>query len=150
MRFVLLILLFMIFVIIAILVYFVYYFKYILYKDMVYICRFFKNNIAFNKNKVAELFNKINHNISFFTKSVIYKKTNNISILLKKSDMLIVDDFVASLGKGDVDYEISNLNYYENLFEENRTMAKELLQKDAVMYLKLIIGMGLAFCIILI
>lgn len=72
------------------------------------------------------------------------------SLLINKKDILLINEFVNGLGIGDVDYEVNNISYYENIFDENRRLSKEKLNTDGKMYLKLIIGVGLAICIMLI
>ena len=50
----------------------------------------------------------------------------------------------------DVSFEVNNITYYEKEFEEKKLIYKESLNKEGKMYLKLIITIGLAVCIILI
>ena len=151
MKLFLLIVLLVLFIILGIFVYMKYYYKYLVYKDMVYLCKMLKNNISFNKNTIDNLLQSAEKNISSFTKNVIKQKSlDKKSFVLTKEEMLVIEGFIASLGYGDIKYEINNLSYYENEFNEKKTTSKELLNKDGKMYLKLIVGVGLAIFIILI
>ena len=138
------------FVFLAIFVYLKYYYRYLLYKDLVYLCKSFKNNIAFNKNTIDELMKNSEKNISIFTKRVISGRIEQKSCVISKEDYIVIDSFIKSLGLGDIKYEINNITYYENEFNDKKILSKELLSKDGKMYLKLIIGIGVAIFIILI
>ena len=87
--------------------------------------------------------------VNKWSRALLENRNSNL-IIYKKDDVSNARKFLSSLGKGDVNYEISNINYYENIFEELRKSSKELLEKDGVMYIKLMIGIGLAVCILLI
>ena len=151
MKLIFLIVLLISFVVLAILVYLKYYYKHIVYKDMVYLCKMLKNNISFNKNTIDELLSTAEKRVSSLTKNILYDKlSNRKSYILTKEELLVFDGFIKSLGRGDVSYEINNINYYEGEFLDKKTTTKELLDKDGKMYLKLIIGVGLAIFIILI
>lgn len=151
MKLYLLILLFVIFVIVAFLVYLKYYCRYVVFKDMVYICKSLKNNISFNKNTIANLLENAKTHISTISKNIINQiRSVKKCSFITKDDVVDIENFIKSLGRGDVQYEINNINYYENEFIEKKNLTKELLNRDGKMYLKLIIGIGLAVCIILI
>ena len=110
-----------------------------------------KNNISFNKNTIDELLSTAEKRVSSLTKNILYDKlSNRKSYILTKEELLVFEGFIKSLGRGDVSYEINNINYYESEFLDKKTTTKELLDKDGKMYLKLIIGVGLAIFIILI
>lgn len=139
---------FLIFVVLAFYVYFRYYIRVQIYTDLSYICRYLKNNISFKKDTLDSIIQNSNMHISSNTRRLLsYKKTNNL--LLKKEDLNIMQIFQSSLGKGDVNFEINNLNYYSQEFEDRLKTSKESLQKNGVVYLKIIIGFGLCFCIML-
>ena len=150
MKLFLLTLVFLIFVIIAILVYLRYYYRFIIFRDMVYLCKYLKNNICFNKNTIDELLQSIGKKISCHSKNIIINTGSNKLSYLSNEDYLDIEHFIASLGKGDVSFEINNITYYEKEFDDKKAIYKESLNKDGKMYLKLIIGVGLAVCIILI
>jgi len=150
MKFYFLILLFVLFVIVAIIVYFKYYLRYVLFKDMVYVSKTLKNNISFNKNQVKQILSDALKNVSMFTRYFISCDRGNKFVLISKIDRGMLNEFFSSIGKGDVSFELNNIAYYENNFEELKTESYEKLNKDGKMYLKLIIGVGLAFCILLI
>ncbi len=146
-----LITIFIFFAIVAVIVYLKYYYRFLLYKDLVYVCKSLRNNITFNKNTISSLLQSISPNISKFTSSIFeLENENKKSFFVRNEDIVIVKGFLDSLGKGDVSYEINNITYYENDFVEKKSQAKENLEKDGKMYLKLIIGIGIAVCIILI
>jgi len=150
MKIYLLFLLFILFCVLAIFVYSLFYFKNKLYLDLVYVCKYLKNNISFNKDKICILFENVSKDISFYTRYIIKNYRKEKLPLLKKTDIMNIKNFINNLGSGNVDYEVNNLTYYENSFEDMSCKCKELLKKDGVMYLKLIIGIGLALCVMLI
>ncbi|MGN0960862.1 MAG: stage III sporulation protein AB [Christensenellales bacterium] len=150
MKFYLLILVFALFVGIGIFIYFRYYFRYILYKDLSYVCKHLKNNISFKKENVNILLQDAYSHISRQSRDLFSNFKNNNTIIYKKEDVENAKKFIESLGKGDVKFEINNINFYENNFEELRKSSYELLNKNGVMYIKLMVGIGLAVCIMLI
>ena len=148
MKLYLLLLIFLAFVLLSIFVYFKYYLRYRLHKDMVYICKDLKNNIAFSKDKISELIKSSLSNVHYFTRSVV-SKDNKFTILCKKEDVKNISSFIGSLGNGDIDFEINNLNYYENFFDNLHDEAYEKYVKEGKMYPKLLIAIGIVICIIL-
>ena len=150
MRIFLLSIVFLIFVFFAITVYLRYYYRFIIFRDMVYICKYLKNNITFNKDTIEELLASIGTKISGVTKTLIHNYDSNKSPYISNEDYLDIVRFIGSLGKGDVSFEINNITYYEKEFEDKKITHKERLNKDGKMYLKLLIGIGLAVCIILV
>lgn len=148
MRFVLLIVFFVFFVVLGFCIWLFYRIRYLLFKDMVYIGKYMKNNISFNKKNISTLLNEASVNVSVFTRCLIFQNEN--SIFVKDVDSKLFKEFFDSLGKGDVSWENNNIDFYLNLFEENRQMANDNLHRNGVMYFKLIIGIGIAICIMLI
>lgn len=149
MKIYLIVILFVFFVISALIVWYCFYVRYRFYKDMVYVCKFLRNNISFNKRKFPDLFQEIVKKISPSSKYILNNHEKKL-IFFKKEDFNIATEFIASIGKGDVDFELNNLSYYTDNFEELSKTSKEQLDKNGMMYFKLIIGIGLAVCIILI
>jgi len=132
MKFYLLVILFIAFVLIAIYVYFRYYFRFVFYKDIYYVCRYIKNNISFNKNQIDVIINDSLINVSFFTKYLFKSNSNNMSLLINKKDLAILEEFIESIGKGDIDYENNNISYYENYFNEYRVQAQEKFKMEYI------------------
>ena len=60
-----------------------------------------------------------------------------------------IDHHITNSGCGDVNYEVNNLMYYENLFNERLLYHREN-KKNGSLYFKLIIGLGALMIIILI
>ena len=149
MKLFLMLILFALFVLIAIFVYSIYLFRSRLYQDMIYICKSLKNNISFNKNDVGTILRESYQSISKSSKFIIqYRDNQCIKIITRKER--IISDFYESLGRADVDYEINNLNYYEERFLQLSDKSHNDLKTNGSMYFKLIIGLGLIVCIILI
>ena len=109
MKIILIIFLLVMFIILAVFVYLKYYCRYVLYKDLIYICKVFKSDIYFKKNIVKDIFNSLTDNLSIFTKQIIKSKADSHPLLNKK-DIENVRMFVGSIGTGDVDFEINNIN----------------------------------------
>ena len=150
MKFFLLIILFCLFVIFAIAVYLYYLYRSKLFQDLVYICKFLKNNIAFNKNDMNVLLTNSFENISQSSKYLLKNNSSSVSKIIIKNERKLLNDFFKSLGKGDVNFEVNNINYYLNNFESFETKAKEDMKSKAMTYFKLIIALGLIVCILLI
>lgn len=148
MKLFLLILVFACFVFVGIYIYFRYYYRFVLYKDLIFLCKNLKNNITFNKNQINSILNLALRNVSKMSKNLIVTGKDNF-MLFSKDDIKNVNDFSSSLGKGDVDFEINNITYFENNFLELKDVAKEKLDKNGIVYLKLCIFVGLAFFIML-
>lgn len=150
MKIFLIIILLGLFVLVGSVVYLYYLYRHRLFKDLVFISKYLKNNISFNKEELniilTNAFASINQSSNFLIKN----HNNIVSKILYKSDQKLICEFFDSLGKGDVGFEINNLNYYENMFVDLELKTKELLSKNGMMYFKLIIGIGLIICIILI
>jgi len=146
MKFFLVLILFGCFVLTSICVYLYYLYRYKLFSDLVYISKYLKNNISFNKDDINTILSKSFENINQSSKFII----KNYKRFLSKSDKKIVSDFFQSLGRGDVAFEINNLTYFENNFMDLENKTKENLSKNGVMYFKLIIGVGLIVCVLLI
>ena len=148
MKVILIVFIMLMFISLAIFVYYRYLVRYRLFKDSEYIARFIKNNINFNKNNVNNLILSACSNVSNITRNIFCSDSS--SIMIKKNDIEFIRQFINSLGKGDVDYEINNIKYYETVFNEYKNTAHEHLKNNGLMYLKLIIGIGLAVVIIII
>lgn len=137
---------FALFVLFALFVYFKYLFRIYIFEDIVLLTKHLKNSIVFSKDCLDTLFNKISGQFHNITKKYL---SNKDDFILNSGDNEMVKRFFCSLGHGDVCYEISNLNYYENLFIERLNFHKENL-KIGNLYLKLIIGLGILVIILLI
>ncbi|MBQ7352068.1 MAG: hypothetical protein IJW59_04360 [Clostridia bacterium] len=149
MKIFLLFLLFLFFICVAICVWFLYYIRFLLYKDMVYISKYLKNNISFNKKDIKTLLSETSKNISIFTRNLVFDENRNV-FYFKKSDIEYVNEFFDSLGKGDVSWERNNIDFYLNTFEDMKQESCDSLHKNGVVYFKLILGLGLALCVMLI
>lgn len=150
MKIFLIVFIFLIFLSIGVWIYCKYYYRHQLFKDLCYVCSHLKNNITFRKDKISIILNESYSNISSNSKKLFLNISKSSNFIFKNEDIELVRKFMNSLGKGDVDYEINNLNYYENNFNELRVNYHELLKKNGTMYIKLMIGIGLAVCVILI
>lgn len=150
MKLYLLVILFACFVLVAIFVYFYFSIRYRLYKDLVFMCKYFKNNISFNKNDVKTIMDSCMEKISLTSRNILNSNTDKLNKYIKSDDRKNIVDFIHSLGKGDVDFEINNLSYYESIFESCEIESKQNLEKNGIMYFKLIIAVGLIVCILLI
>ena len=150
MKFFLIILLFAFCILIATFVYMYYLIRKKLFGDMVYICKYLKNNISFNKNEINVLLTDSFQNINTSSKYILKNHSKSISKIFTKGNKSLINDFFKSLGKGDVNFEINNIDYYLNNFENLESKSKEEVKTKALMYFKLIIGFGLILCILLI
>lgn len=148
MKFFLMILLFCLFILVAICTYLYFLFRKKLFADMVYIGKYLKNNITFNKKNVNELLSNSFENVSQSSKFIIKNHARVGKFFYKGGDIL--NDFFGSLGHGDVGFECNNLDYYLKIFDENLQKSSLEMKSKALLYFKLIIGLGLAVCIILI
>lgn len=149
MKFFILILLFAVFVLVGFFIYRFYKIRFQLYFDMEYICKYFKNNITFFKNDLDSLINSIRHKLHN-TSTKIIANINDNNMYLKNEDKDNICKFFSTLGQGDVDYEINNLNYYENYFNNLKNECKEDVKSKGILYMKLTIILGLTIVILLI
>ncbi|MBE5757382.1 MAG: hypothetical protein E7345_00415 [Clostridiales bacterium] len=149
MKLFLLLLMLVFFILIGVCVYKFYSVRHSLYADMVYICKSLKNNISFSKDNIKEILNSNIINLKFTTRKIL-NSLDSSNIFLKNDDREIIDKFFSSLGKGNVDYEINNITYHENNFENLKEQALFDLKNKGLLYMKLIIILGLVFFILLI
>ena len=149
MKILLLVLIFIFFLFLAVFIYYKYLIRYKLHKDCEFVCKNLKNNITFNKNNLEKLLELVSENITNITKDILTKKRVS-QLFINKNDVNLINQFLNSLGKGDVEYEVNNINYYENVFSDLKKLSYSQLKTNGAMYLKLIIGVGLAMVIILI
>lgn len=148
MKLYLIILLFVCFLVCAIYIYFYYRERVRLFNDLIYLCGVLSRNISFKKTTIEKIINDNLKSMGQCFKLVLKKKEYTYKILTReKADYII--GFFDSLGRGDVGYEVDSINYYKKEFEEMGVIAKEDLQKKGVLYFKLLIGLGLIICIIL-
>lgn len=150
MKFFLIGVIFIIFVVLAIIIYLIYNFRYKFYKDMVFICKALKNNINFKKSDIDTILFQVNFQIHKSSRFIINNLKNKQISILKKDDCEEVSKFFSSLGYGDIDYEIKNIDYYENRFKDNETLSRDELINKGNVFLKIIIGIGIIICILLI
>lgn len=149
MKFFLLLLLFALIVLVGIVVYFYFLFRHKLFFDMVYICKYLKNNITFNKNEINSLLTQSFESINKSSRYVI-KNKDFFSRTIKGKEFKMINEYFSSLGKGDVGFEVNNLNYYEKTFEELELKTNKETKEKGLLYFKLIIGFGLIICVLLI
>lgn len=150
MKLFLIIILLALFVLVGIVIYLYYLYRDKLYSDLIYIDKYLKNNISFNKDNINILLSNSFDSISPTSKFLIKNHNNIFSKILSKNDNGIITDFFESLGKGDINYEINNLSYYEDIFMSHQKITHEEIKSKGLLYLKLIIGIGLIVCIIII
>ena len=149
MKFFLLIIIFSCFIFVASYIFFLYNVRFKFYKDCIFICENLKNNISFNKNIISDIISNCYSKLSNTTKFVLKNiEKNNIKIL-RNNDSELFNRFLISLGKGDVDYEINNINYYQLLFNDEMNTSKEELIKKGLTYFKLIIALCVVVIILL-
>lgn len=117
--------------------------KVLLYDDFVRMCNDFKNEIYFLQTDVSTLLNKYNCGKS--TRSMLENYLKNgkcSSVFLKKEECENFGDFLSSMGHCDVDGEINNLTYWENVFKTKQENAKLFYDKYGLAILKLSIIFG--------
>lgn len=149
MKLFLIIILLFIFIVLGATIYLYYLNRYKIFSDLVYICKFYKNNVTFNRNEINVILNESIMNLSPISKFVF----KNYNLLMKrfftKKDIDLISKFFGSLGKGDVAFEIGNAEYYEKLFENEKIISKENIEKKGLLYFKLLIACGIIISIIL-
>ena len=149
MKFFILLILFAIFTLVGFMVYKYFKIRYHLYFDMEFMCKYFKNNITFFKNDFDSLINSIKSKLHYSSVKII-SNINDKSLYIKNEDKENVCKFFSILGKGDVDYEVNNLNYYEKFFSSLKNESKDDVKSKGILYMKLIIILGLGVVILLI
>lgn len=150
MKFFLLIILFALFVLIAIGIYLYFLYRSRLFADLDYIARYLKNNIIFNKNNLNILLTNSFDKISATSRYILKNTSSPFSKIILRKDYSTLNNFFKSLGKGDVTFEVGNLDYYINIFENLKLSTNADMKNKAMVYFKLTIGLGLIVCILLI
>lgn len=150
MKLFLIVCLFIFAVCIAIIVYKIFRIRYLLFKDLSYIISQIKNNVTFNKNSIDTILSNVSRDINKSSLDILKGKSSFWSMLVTNKERHSIRQMFESLGRGDVNFEMNNLEYHKNIFDIYERSAKESFEKKAMMYFKLIIGFGLIFCIILI
>lgn len=136
----------LIFIILGMFVYSKYLFRVQIFEDMIFITKYIKNGISFLKDDLDVLLNKCYGNLHYITKKIL--KENKFTGVLSNIDSDLIVNYFSFIGCGDVIYELNNLSYYENLFNEKLIYHKEN-KKNGNLYFKLIIGLGVLLIIIL-
>lgn len=149
MKILLIFLIMIVFVVFALFIYLYYFIKVKLYKDLIFVCEYLKNNIAFNKETLDKLFSNCLNDLSYTTKFILHNYQNTDIKFIKKSDKENIDKFISSLGVGDVDYENKNLEYFKNFFVSVESIASDEFKKKGLVYFKLIILLGIALCVLI-
>ena len=150
MKFVFIIICFCIFICIAIVVYKIFHIRFDLFKDLSYMISQIKNNVTYNKNSIDTILTSVSQEISPTTIKILKDKSNIWSYFLTNKEKVVIRQMFVSFGRGDIGFELSNLDYYKNIISNYEIKAKQSFEKNAMMYFKLIIGFGLIFCIILV
>lgn len=148
MRLFLIVILFVLFFLIGLFVYCYYGERVRVIKDLTNICGILSRDISFKKNTINSILKDSYKSMSFSTKCIIKNHDFAKKILTQEKSEFVIN-FFESLGKGDVAYEVEKLDYYKKEFNDMYALSKEDLQKKGVLYFKLIIGVGLIICIIL-
>ena len=136
-------------VICSILIYLYYAYRHKLYKDLIFICEYIKNDISFTKNNLNIILSKCLSKLSQSTKYVLKNYQNKDSKIIKKIDKENIEKLFTSLGVGDVEYENKNLIYFKDYFQTFEKEAYDDYKKKGLMYVKLSILLGLTICILI-
>ncbi len=152
MKFLLIVILFCLFICIAVIIYKIFQIRYHLFKDLSYIISQIKNDVTYNKNTIDTILTRVSGELNDTTIKVLKynSKSNFWSYCLSSKERVTIRQMFDSFGKGDIGYELSNLDYYKRVIDNYESRAKYNFEKNAMMYFKLIIGFGLIFCIILV
>lgn len=148
MKMFLILLLFLFFLVLGFFIYCYYSERVRFTSDLIHICGILSRDISFKKNTINSILEDSYKSMSFCTKCVI-KNLDFAKKILPNEKGEFVINFFESLGKGDVAYEVEKLDYYKKEFNDMYEFSKDELQKKGVLYFKLIIGVGLIICIIL-
>lgn len=148
MKLCLIVLLFICFLACAIFIYFYYLERVRFFNDLIYFCGVLSRDISFKKNTIDKIIDGNIHAMGLVFKSVVKRKEFAYKALSRERADFVLG-FFESLGKGDVGYEMDSIGYYKKEFEEMGKQSRNDLQQKGVLYFKLLIGIGLMICIIL-
>lgn len=148
MKIVLIVAILIICILLAVMVYLKYYYSWLFYKDMSFVCKELKNHIAFSKEGLSKLLSLCFSDVHFITKQM-YTKDKKVKFFNFNRESVHLDRFINSLGQGDVDFELSNITYYENVFDRCVEGCEDKLNKEGKLYPKLIVSIGIVVCILL-
>ena len=153
MKFTLILILVLAFSLIGILIYLNYNSKKNVYKCLVDFCDCSLLEIKFNKTNFKKIINKYIKSCNFEMKNILNsyleRKPYN-SKILNSEENEVVQNFLCSIGKKDVDGEVDNISKYKEIFKLSYEKAKEDEKKHGVISLKISIVIGLLLAIILI
>ena len=124
-----------------------------LYKSLIGFCNYSLLEIRFNKSNFLKIIEKYMKSCCLeaknFLKSYI-DKNSYTSKILQKEENYEIQNFILSLGKKDIDGEVSNLKNFKSLFEIKLKKAEDDEKKKGVPSLKVFIILGLIIAIILV
>lgn len=148
MKLIILIIIFLFFLAFSVFIYYKYLIRVKFFEDLLFICKYLKNSIAYNKNSLNVLLCEVFKNIRSMSKKILTNK-KYAKYFLVSEDISLINSFFSDLGHGDVLYEINNLTYYDSLFADRLSFHK-LNKSNGGVYSKLIVGLGLLIIILLI
>ena len=141
------------FAIIGLLIYLNYNSKKNIYKNLIEFCDYSLLEIKFNKSNFKKIIENYLNNCNLEVKNFLSSYLNRSkysSKVIKNEDNAIIQNFLASIGRKDVDGEVYNLNKYKAIFISAFEKAREDEKKMGVASLKVSIVLGLLIAIILI
>lgn len=121
-----------------------------IYSDFLRMCNEFKSEIYFLQTDYKTMLLRGNYSKS--TTQVIsgFLKNGQVgSVLLKAKESDEINNFLASIGKRDVDGEIKNLIYWEGVFKLKQSQVELFYEKYGTVILKLAIILGAMLVVIL-
>jgi len=122
-----------------------------IYEDVLKMCNTFKSEIYFLQTDFKTLLANFSSCKTTTAITQDYLKNGRAtSVFLKQKESGELVEFFSSIGKRDVDGEIKNLGFWEEVFKTKRDAVKGFYDKYGVMILKLSIIVGSMLAIILI
>ena len=123
-----------------------------LFKDFEKACKNIVGEISFLKTDKLTLISKLEFNNKyakeFRDKYILLGK--GYSRVLSESENQFLNEFLDSIGKNNVDGEVYNLGYYEQLIKEHISASQEKYERYGVLAIKLSIIISALIVIILI
>lgn len=122
------------------------------FKEFKELCKILSTEISFLKTDKYTLLKKQQFKLkgsADFINDYILLGKGNLNIL-NTSENRLINDFLNSIGKKDVDGELHNLKFYENLISKECVVAEEKYNKYGLFAIKISIVFGTLIAILLI
>ena len=128
--------------------------KVLYFSDLYAFCDYFKHDLSFKQTKLKLLIQSFDYKSENFKDDIFnfsesFKLDNNLSTFLSKNEKEEVSKFFNSLGKVDIQTQLSLIEENKYNFEKKYNEYKEKFEKESKLYVKLGFLFGLSVGVLL-